>query len=309
MTFALLFLLRPSLKQNLGRRLLVLLFGFVFPGVVIATLINIGPASHATADNFYFGSVTLSEGVKSILYYTLCHGFSDRAGLLCQPYDHHPTTGVMFILIVVVLIAAATILTIVVTRLGSPASSPTLIFLNGSFLTCLTFIIAAHLAFGVLYPRDRTGLFLLPLFAICFCITAEYLHDLWKKSVVLLAPVHVILLLALVQHAIQFNVEYFALWRYDTADKQMFAVLLQQDPERAPIRVGVNGLFLPSIDFYRATYQTDWLQTSDDIGPTSSADYYLLYENDEDRLKNAGKVLKLEYRNDTSNSKAYRVIR
>ena len=187
--------------------------------------------------------------------------------------------------------------------------SSTLTFANGSFLICLAFIVAAHLAFGVLYPRDRTGLFLLPPFVICFCLTAEYLHDCWNKSVVMLAPVHLVLLLALVQHAIQFNFAYFAIWRYDAADKQMFSVLLQQNPERAPIRAGVNGLFLPSIDFYRAMYRAEWLETSDDIGPTSSGDYYLLYENDEDRLKNAGKILKLEYQDDTSNSRLYRVLR
>jgi hypothetical protein len=307
--FGLLFLLQPSPKQNLARRLVVLILGFVFPGAVTATLINIGPVSHATSDNFYAGSATLSQSVKSILYYSLCHGFSDRVGLLCEPYNQHQTAGVVFTLIIAALIAAITVFTIVVRRLRSSASLSHLIFLNGSFLTCLAVIVAAHLTFGVLYPRDRTGLFLLPLFAICFCLTAEYLHDFRKKSALLLAPVHLVLLLALVQHAIQFNLEYFAIWRYDTADKQMFLVLLQQKPERAPIRVGVNGLFLPSIDFYRAMYQTDGLETSDDIGPTSSADYYMLYENDADRLKNAGKILKLEYQNDTSNSRSYRVIR
>jgi uncharacterized membrane protein len=302
--FGLLFLLRPSPRQNFARRLVVLILGFVFPGAIIATLINIGPVSHATSDNFYAGSATPSQSVKSILYYSLCHGFSDRTGLMCQPYLHHQILGVMFALIVFVLIAAVLIFT-----MKHVGSAPAVILLNGSFLICLTFIVAAHLSSGILYPRDRTGLFLLPLFAICFCITAEYLHDFWKKSPLLLAPVHLVLLLALVQHAIQFNLEYFAIWRYDTGDKQMFLVLLQQNPERAPIRVGVNGLFLPSIDFYRAMYQTDWLETSDDIGPTSSADYYMLYENDADRLKKAGKILKLEYQNDTSNSRSYRVIR
>src|SRR5205807_5754117 len=114
--FAMLFLLKPSLRQNFGRRLAVLILVFILPGAVIATLINIGPASHATSDKFYFGSVTLGQAVKSILYYTLCHGFSDRTGLLCQPYDHHQTAGVMFTLIVVLPIAAVMIFTIAMKR-------------------------------------------------------------------------------------------------------------------------------------------------------------------------------------------------
>jgi hypothetical protein len=313
--FIVMYFFEPSLKEmdarSSIRRLTSLILAFCLPGLLLAGLINAGPISNATRANFYAGASSLVESVKSILDQSLCHARIERSGLLCGPYDHHSVVAVFFVLALIVILASSLVVAIFKKRSGIMSQTRALILLNGSFILCLAMIITAHLGFGVLYPKDRTGLFLLSLFVLCFFYTAHYLHDIWSKTALLLAPAHIVLLLVLAQHAMQFNLKYFSIWQYDAGTKTMFEIVSHQPPrdDGQSIRFGFNDLFRPSIDFYWERYQTDWIETTDDVGPASSCDYYLLYQGDENRLRRAGKNLNLLYEDRTSDARLFAAIR
>jgi hypothetical protein len=309
--FILIYLFDRSLRRADSKpsiqRLAYLVIDFCIPAALLATLINIGPVRHASADRFYFGSVSLREGVQSVLYYSLCHAPMERASLLCGPYDRHPAVALIFILVLAGVMIAVLGIALFKKRAPGAGSAPALMLLNGSFIMCVVLIIATHYAFGLLYPRDRTGLYLLPLFILAFAYTAQYLDGLWSKSALLLMPAHFVLLLVLAQHAMQFNLRYFSIWRFDSSTKTMFAIVSRQGPRKdgRPVRLGLNGLFKPSVNFYRVMHRTNWIEIIDNPGPASDCDYYLLYTGDAVQWNRAGKNLRLLYEDQTSEGKLY----
>jgi hypothetical protein len=302
--FILIYLRGLSLTRPAFRRLASVVVDFCVPGALLATLVNIGPVSHATSGQLYFGSPSLREAVQSVLYYSLCHAPRERESLVCGPYDEHPLAAVIFLLVLAGVLLA--VLAVAIFRKRAAAASA-LMLLNGSFILCLVLIVAAHYTFGVLYPKDRTGIFLLPLFILSFAYTAQYLESIWGKAALLLMPVHLVLLLVLVQHAMQFNLRYFSIWRFDASTKTISAIVSSEGPrpDGRLVRLGINGLYKPSVNFYRVMRHADWIETIDNPGPDSNCDYYLLFTGDAIQWNRAGKNLTLLYEDRTSGAKLY----
>ncbi len=68
-------------------------------------------------------------------------------------------------------------------------------------------------------------------------------------------------LLALALLTLNPYVAHFALFRYDAGTKRIFSQILGLDPPRpgAQLRLGVDWLFVPSINFHRRMYEARWI--------------------------------------------------
>ena len=144
----------------------MLLMRFWLPGIAAAALLLAVPLSNATLGTFFFGAENLVETARSIVRLSV---------------QHHPTwwtetmlaawieTALIWIALGVAIAASCA----AVVRLlrsqgslpGSLAAQPLL--LSGGTLACtIALLMVAHTGFGVLYPKERTGLYFIPLIVL-----------------------------------------------------------------------------------------------------------------------------------------------
>ncbi|HMG14166.1 MAG TPA: hypothetical protein VK590_01895, partial [Saprospiraceae bacterium] len=80
-------------------------------------------------------------------------------------------------------------------------------------------------------------------------------------------------------------------WEYDMETKTMMGNLIeyhkQNDTSSSPIKIGINWLFEPTINFYRQTKNISWLQEADRNGVHKTDDYYYIFK---DQLKELDSV-------------------
>ena len=152
-----------------------------------------------------------------------------------------------------------------------------LVFLLTTLTAALLALALAHQLVGVRYPQARAALYLFPLSVLCGVMLIERVDARPK----LRAPArlaYVLALLVAVQFALQLNVSHFALFRYDAGTKRIFGQILGLDPPRpgAQLRLGVDWLFAPSINFHRRMYDTRWIAPVTRDGPRGDEDYFVL---------------------------------
>lgn len=77
--------------------------------------------------------------------------------------------------------------------------------------------------------------------------------------------------------------------------KNVVSVLMadrQKHPtDQRKIKMGINWLFEPTINFYRQTLKIDWLLPVDRNGPTESDDYDYIFKADSGMLKNKNREI------------------
>ncbi len=72
-------------------------------------------------------------------------------------------------------------------------------------------------------------------------------------------------------------------WEYDSATKYAVGKLIEDYEKKEPgaeIRVGVNWLFEPSINFYRDAWEISWMQEVDREGISKDDDYRYMFAED-----------------------------
>jgi hypothetical protein len=157
-------------------------------------------------------------------------------------------------------------------------------------------LVALHLAVGLPYPYERTGIYLPPLMTLT---VAGGLESRWK----ILARSALLFLCAItVQYALEFKAGWYEEWKFDAGTKRaMQALMRYHGPDPVASRMGISWVYQDSATYYSRVWHMDWLAppTRDDPG---SADFDYYYLRDEEQALVAERGLVILYRDPVSNA-------
>lgn len=161
-------------------------------------------------------------------------------------------------------------------------------------------IILLHVILGADYPIARFSIFLFPLFMVHLGFLVHYLMSL-KYDKVILAVIFSIALASMISFWQKANLYSSAEWAYDMKTKNMIQALMshreKNNPSTGNIKLGVNWLFEPTINFYREKMEIDWLLPVDRNGISKNDDYYYIFKDELDQLDSSEYEIIEEYKN------------
>lgn len=149
-------------------------------------------------------------------------------------------------------------------------------------VTCIS-ISLQHVLMGTRYPIDRTAIYFLPLCLLLItvlwkrfnCIENSVIRVILSSSICLLAGT---MLFHFLQCA---NITHYYSWKYDASTKDMMDYVESENRgktlEDNTIRMGIDWVFEPSINFYIASNNLTWMEEVNRNGPDSVNDYYYLH--------------------------------
>lgn len=163
-----------------------------------------------------------------------------------------------------------------------------LIVANLVLLLIFLEIILQHLLFKTDYLIGRFALFLFPLFILNLFFLLEYsLKFKFRNGILGLC------ILAAVVSAFRFyhyaDLYSCAEWSYDMETKNAVKALTawheSNGTKRQNVKLGINWLFEPTINFYRTILDINWLLPVDRKELTSTSDYYYIFKEDLENLQ------------------------
>ena len=279
------------------RRVSEAIDSFVVPGIVTSFVIVVLPLTKAHRDSFYVGLPSLGGTLRSLVAPSLFHLPVDRrvSAFLPPPGFWLP----LFAYVLVPLVLTATTLACLVflrqwvlrkafARLDPEARF--LLLCGGALLLSIGLLMALNRAFQVVYPYERTGLYLIPLFVLTALALPLALR---RRHVGYLAaglPVWLIGLACLVQFGAQFQTTHYSEWYYEGSTKKVVGLIRERQARQplAKARVGVTWQLEPGMNFYRRLYKLDWLEPLTRKGPDGDYDYYVLLPEDAPLIKKRG---------------------
>ena len=136
-------------------------------------------------------------------------------------------------------------------------------------------VVVAHWLFGLQYPVDRTGLYLVILAGITWAVLTDLAaHRVLRAAQIMIATAF------LVQFTTQLQTHTFRVWPFNAASKQIALRLRDECAGRAPLRVSVSTYFSdqPSLEFYRTQYAITCLKPMErlDDPNLTGYDYYVV---------------------------------
>jgi hypothetical protein len=237
------------------------LAALLLPGAALAAAVLVPPMLGVTREAFIVGVDRLSLTADTLLQPSLSHhpaawlpdehGALLRAGLL-------PAGRALAVLLLLLLLARCPRW---LRRGGTvDADERALALLGGALLLSLLGLVLAHHVVGLLYPADRTGLYLLPLALLPALVLAQRgLSGRWRP----VAQGALALLVAWgVLQLAELQADRFALWSLDAGARRTFETMearQQRLPHRdVQLRVAYRVL-APAMQFYRETRGASWL--------------------------------------------------
>ena len=253
------------------------------PAAAIAVPILYPPLSRATSGAFYFGSKTFMSSIVSAVGGSINYG-SDTL-----------LTPLVYVILAILVAASATSFVLLVRRKrGSEFQQPHALFLvvQWSVNSTILLLVAAHGLFGVLYPPERTGLYLVFCFTLACLSLAGLMPQPGRKHWTPLATVAFLLLL--VPFTSRLSLTYYATWRYDANTRRAFdtvRIMALAHPERKS-RVGCTWLYAPALEFYRRVNEVQNIEPVQYAVPTplSGHDFYVVAGGDRAAARAAGLV-------------------
>lgn len=278
----------PGGADRRGRRCWLAFGEFVAPGALTALAILALPLAKAGMNSFYVGEPTLTRSLE---------------GLVDISLFHHPLPGsvvrflpgagfwdpLLKVFVPLVLAAALLACLVAASRWWRRASfrrldgtDRFLVLVGGSLVLSLVLLVVAHRTSGLLYPYQRTGLYLFPLFVLtAFALWASIRKYRWAAIVAGL-PLGVLALLVLADFLVYFQTTHYGEWRFDRSTKRIVQLIRERQriEPRPKVRVGVMWLFEPSLNFYRERYRLTWMEPVTRDGTEGSYDYYVILLED-----------------------------
>ncbi len=235
------------------------------PAVAVLAAICGPTLRYATRGHFYVGHATVWDSAFDLVHTTLRD--SPRDGLLGSPDASTYITQWLVPLVALLWTGAAAWLF----ARGQRARLIVPLTLG----VAMAGVVTAHVLFGVLYPLDRTGLYLTMLAGIAWAVLADAAPWRWFRVVnMALAAV------LLVQFATQVQTRFFWPWWYNGATRDAAALLDRATRGEAPGSVSVSATLTqqPVLEFYRVHYEIGALRPIERQLPTalSGYDYYVL---------------------------------
>jgi hypothetical protein len=155
---------------------------------------------------------------------------------------------------------------------------------------------ALHLAVGLPYPYERTGIYVLPLMTLTIAGGIEVRWKILSRAALLF------LCAVTVQYALELKADWYEEWKFDAGTKRAMQALTRfHGPDPVPSRMGISWVYQDSATYYARVWYLDWLAplTRDDPG---SADFDYYYLRDEEQALVAERGLVILYRDPVSNA-------
>ena len=263
-----------------------ILYRMAAPGLAVALVILVLPLSHIRPNTFYVGTDNLFEMTASLLMASLryhdCDFIANRGCYypVLYPWGYRVAQALFF-----TCFSAAAVLFWRRCRAAPGLESDSvrdagLISAGTLFLTA-GFNIATHHLFGQVYPVTRMGLYFLFLVPLCFLAACRWLWSLrsparaaawlWTAALVVLA----------VALASEFDVRYYAEWRYDAGSRDMINLVRKMHGGGSrPVRLAASFPLDMALDYYRQVLGIEWLKPIGRDKPAKGYDYYALIADD-----------------------------
>lgn len=221
------------------------------------------PLQSASPANFYVGLQTLTESVFNLVLLSIRTNFA-RAGMFGTE-----AAAKLIQQLVLPFVIGAMFLAMRSTRTLQKWLAP--------LTLCLSIfgLVAAHQLFAVLYPADRTGLWLIPLFFIAWAFSVD------EERLSSIRLIHAALAIAiLIQFGTQIQTRYFVIWAFDQHTSEV-AEWLKKKTENRPqgsVSVSTSMARHPAMEYYRMQLPIPALQPikRQAEAPLSGHDYYVL---------------------------------
>ena len=205
-----------------------------------------------------------------------------------QDYGAHFYSYSYSIISIILVIALIVSITEFIKNKFYITKTPALIILLILFISAFSTIIQNYL-FKNEFLTHRTALFYIPL----FCLTTIFaLHFLMKIKIVKFIPYLfiIILITALSYHLWHtMSVSFTLDWKYDAQTNEMIVDLEkevnQSQKENQTVKLGINWLFEPTVNFYKKTQNLNWLNEVNRDGIEGDFDYYYILEKDYEKIK------------------------
>ena len=166
-----------------------------------------------------------------------------------------------------------------------------LLLINLILIAIVAITIAQHLILGNDYYIHRFALFFYPIFILNFIFLLNYFFQLYKTTSVSIS--YLCASLALFNIYINHNTAFYKDWKIDSDVKSMMQNLVLEH-EKYPnknIRLGINWLFEPGVNFYRYTWDLKWLNPAHRRGISKYDDYFYILNTDKEYMDLSNKPL------------------
>jgi hypothetical protein len=206
----------------------------------------------------------------------------------------------VFIVSVVVLTLIIILKAIVQRNITLFKAHISLVLINLILIAIVAITIAQHLILGNDYYIHRFALFFYPIFILNFIFLLNYFFQLSKTTSVSIS--YLCASLALFNIYINHNTAFYKDWKIDSDVKSMVQNLVLEH-EKYPnknIRLGINWLFEPGVNFYRYTWDLKWLNPAHRRGISKYDDYFYILNTDKEYLDLSNKPL--VYKNEQTGS-------
>ena len=245
---------------------------FVLPIAVCAVAFSLAaPLDVARSRDFYVGAASLRESLRNLASVSLLYARWARS-------LHDVRDAVAFVLAPALVVAG---LIVGFLRRDRWVFIPSLVAAAAAALLAL-----GHIVTGMPWPVDRTGLyFCVLLMLILVALAARVARPLW-----------IVVGVAALAFAAQFNVRSFYVWEYDADTRTIAEQIAARRGSSAPdsVSVGASWQLEPALNFYRAKNGWTWMQAVDRTAIAPGAGFYALIIPDQKRIAALG--LKPVYR-------------
>ena len=238
---------------------LKLMTWLALPGVLVPSALLFRPLLEAKREHFFFGASSLFETAQSLVEASLRHHPSrwNDTSVVVSSASFIARIGVpMGVLFICAALMLGTY------QMGkSHFRNPLdrmVVLVSGAFVLCLLILVVAHTLASVPYPLDRTGLSLIFLFTLSLAIVMSAVGHYSGMHLLADRSVKVALGVLALCYFTEANVSHFREWRFDAGTKDLFQRVVQyQPPFGHPIRLATSYVYEPSLNFYRALYETN----------------------------------------------------
>jgi len=272
----------------------------VAPGLAVFVPLVAPPLLGLKPGTFYVGAETLGGSLHSLL----AESFSPRDGLLEAGAPASVVSDWMMgagpAIVIGVLGVVAAVLWARGLRRHEPAGSPdercrpcraAVALLGLGMLLALALMVLAHAVAGLRYPEGRSGIYALPLLALCSLCLVEAARG-WPRAqrLAFAGPVVGFWTVALLLYGLNFDPTQYRTWAYDRSSRR-YVELIRAEHATAPdriVRVGVTWLIEPSFNFYRQSLDLRWMAPATRAGLIGAYDYFVFWRDDRRNVRTLG---------------------
>lgn len=155
------------------------------------------------------------------------------------------------------------------------AAEPYMLIAAAVALDAWIAVTAMHYMLGTPFPTDRTGIYHIPLFALVLLGIAA------RPELPLRVAGGAIAAALMLSFALQFQVSYFRMWRFDAETRDLVVELNQRGLKRGKlVTAGISSLLQPAVVFYQTTLDTKYFEYAVHEEMRPGLDVYLLTSED-----------------------------